>query len=203
MPDEATDAEGARAPATDAPPTEAPTPGAPTRRVPSLVLVNTGDGKGKTTAALGTAMRAVSRGWEVCVVQFLKSPDWKVGEEEAGRRLGIDWYVAGDGFTWDSEDLDESRGIAVAAWRMARELLEAGEHELVILDEVTYPVSWGWIPVGEVVDAIAGRPEQVNVIITGRDAPEELVELADTVTEMTKVRHAYDSGILARRGIDY
>lgn len=188
---------------TETPPTEAPTPPAPPKRVGSLVLVNTGDGKGKTTAALGTAMRAIARGWKVAVVQFLKSPDWKVGEEAAGRQLGMDWYVAGDGFTWDSEDLDESTAIAVAAWGRARDLIEAGEHQLVVLDEATYPLTWGWIPTDEVLEVLANRPDAVNVIVTGRDAPEELLELADTVTEMRKVRHAYDAGIMARRGIDY
>ena len=173
------------------------------RRAPSLVLVNTGDGKGKSTAAFGVIMRAVARGWRVCVVQFLKSGRWRTGEEQVGRRLGVDWNPMGDGFTWDSEDLEASRAMAAAAWEAARRALASGDYQLVVLDEVTYPMNWGWIPSVEVAAAIRSRPETVNVVATGRDAPQELLEVADTVTEMVKVRHAYDSGVVARRGIDF
>jgi cob(I)alamin adenosyltransferase len=184
------------------PPVTAPRPPA-RRRAPSLVLVNTGDGKGKSTAAFGVIMRAVARGWRVCVIQFLKSGRWRTGEEEVGRRLGVDWNPMGDGFTWDSEDLEASKTMAAAAWEAARRALSSGDYQLVVLDEITYPMNWGWIPSAEVAQAIRSRPETVNVVATGRDAPEELLEAADTVTEMVKVRHAYDSGVVARRGIDY
>jgi cob(I)alamin adenosyltransferase len=183
------------------PPTEPP-PRA-TKRVPSLVLVNTGDGKGKSTAAFGTAMRAVARGWKVAVIQFLKSEEWGVGEEKVARQLGVDWWTLGDGFTWDSEDMDRSRAVAAEAWTHAREVIASGEYELVVLDEVTYPVNWGWIPLEELLKAITDRPASVSLILTGRDAPEEIIAAADTVTEMVKVKHAYDRGISARRGIDY
>jgi cob(I)alamin adenosyltransferase len=169
----------------------------------SLLLVNTGDGKGKSTAAFGVIMRAVARGWRVCVVQFIKSGKWKVGEEKVGRQLGVEWLKGGDGFTWESPDLDQSRGRAAAAWQLAAVVIASGEYQLVVLDEVTYPMNWGWIDSQAVIDAIRNRPEQVNVIATGRDAPEALVEIADTVTEMVNVRHAYDRGIRARRGIDF
>jgi len=168
-----------------------------------LLLVNTGDGKGKSTAAFGTAIRGVARGWKVAVVQFLKSGDWSVGEEKIGRQIGIEWWALGDGFTWDSEDMEESEAVARAAWGQARDLIVAGEHDLVVLDEVTYPVNWGWVALEDVLDTLRDRPPNVNVIITGRDAPAEIVDLADTVTEMRKVKHAYDSGVMARRGIDY
>jgi cob(I)alamin adenosyltransferase len=168
-----------------------------------LLLVNTGDGKGKSTAAFGTAIRAIARGWKVAVVQFLKSGEWSVGEEKVGRQVGIDWWAMGDGFTWDSKDMDESEAIAKAGWEHARSLIEAGDYDLVVLDEVTYPVNWGWIDLDEVVAALRTRPPNVNVIVTGRDAPEALIEIADTVTEMRKIKHAYDVGIMARRGIDY
>ena len=183
------------------PPSKAPSAG--DIRKPSLVLINTGDGKGKSTAAFGTAMRAVARGWRVAVIQFLKSGDWRVGEEKIGRQLGIDWWVLGDGFTWDSEDIDESEAIAREAWASASEKIESADYDLVVLDEVTYPITWGWIDVHEVVSLIQSRPEKVNLILTGRDASAELVEIADTVTEMTKVKHAFDEGVMARRGIDY
>lgn len=183
------------------PPTDPPP--AATEREPSLVLINTGDGKGKSTAAFGTAMRAVARGWKVGVVQFLKSGGWSVGEEKVGREIGLDWWSLGDGFTWDSEDMDESTAIAREAWSRATELINSGDYQLLVLDEITYPINWGWIELDDVVDVIAGRPEKLNLILTGRDAPTELVEIADTVTEMVKVKHAYDRGVIARRGIDY
>jgi len=183
------------------PPTEAPPKGHV--RAPSQLLINTGDGKGKSTAAFGTAMRAIARGWKVAVVQFLKSGDWKVGEEKIARQMGVDWWAMGDGFTWDSENMDESEAIAIAGWERATEVIRSGEYSLVVLDEITYPINWGWILLDEVVDALEGRPGKVNVILTGRDAPQRLIEIADTVTEMRKVKHAYDSGVMARRGIDY
>jgi cob(I)alamin adenosyltransferase len=169
----------------------------------SLVLVNTGEGKGKSTAAFGVVMRGVARGWRVCVVQFIKSGKWKVGEEQVGRQLGVDWLKGGDGFTWDSPDLEESRGRAVTAWQLAEATLAAGEHKLVVLDEITYPINWEWIDIEAVVAAIRARPAHVNVVITGRNAPPELIEIADTVTEMVNVKHAYARGIKARRGIDF
>lgn len=183
------------------PPREAPRRG--TVRAQSLLLINTGDGKGKSTAAFGTAMRAVARGWSVAVIQFLKSGDWSVGEEKIARQIGVDWWAMGDGFTWDSDDMDESEAIAVAGWERAVETIASEDYDLVILDEATYPIIWGWIEVGEVVDVLSRRPSKVNVIVTGRDAPEDLVDIADTVTEMRKVKHAYDAGVMARRGIDY
>jgi cob(I)alamin adenosyltransferase len=169
----------------------------------SLVLLNTGDGKGKSTAAFGVLMRAVARDWRVCVIQFIKSDRWKVGEEEVARRLGVDWLKGGDGFTWESPDLDQSRGRAVAAWRLAAATVAAGEHQLVVLDEITYPITYGWIEEDEVIAAIRARPPHVNVVLTGRNATPALIELADTATEMVKLRHAFDRGIRARRGIDF
>jgi cob(I)alamin adenosyltransferase len=178
-------------------------PPAPKQRPRSLVLVNTGEGKGKSTAALGVVMRAVARGWRVCVIQFIKSDKWKVGEEKVALQLGVEWLKGGDGFTWESPDLDKSEGRAAAAWQLAAAVIAAGEHQLVVLDEVTYPMNWGWIDSGAVLEAIRSRPPQVNIVATGRDAPGGLIEVADTVTEMVKVRHAYDRGIRARRGLDF
>jgi cob(I)alamin adenosyltransferase len=178
-------------------------PPVPHERKPSLVLVATGDGKGKSTAAFGTMLRALARGWNVAVVQFLKSGEWKVGEEKIGRQLGVRWLAAGDGFTWDASDLDESEAVAQAAWSAAAEVIASGEFELVILDEITYPMTWGWIDTGGVVAAIRSRPEKVNVFATGRDAPAALVEMADTVTEMREIKHAFASGVPAKKGLDY
>jgi cob(I)alamin adenosyltransferase len=184
-------------------------PGPPSRppragvKLPSLVIVNTGDGKGKTTAALGTALRALARGWPVCMIQFMKSGRWKVGEEAVGRRLGIEWWSLGDGFTWDSRDMDRTEAIAREAWRFAAERIGSADLRLIVLDEATYPINWGWIPIDEVVEVLASRPPTVSVIITGRDAPPELVDLADTVTEMRSRKHAFDRGVQAIRGIDF
>jgi cob(I)alamin adenosyltransferase len=183
-------------------PTEDPRP-AELRRAPSLVVLNTGDGKGKSSAAFGVMLRSLARGWRVAVVQFVKSAKWHVGEEELGRRLGVDWFAVGDGFTWDSADLAHDKALAEAGWKQAADLLAAGEHRLVILDELTYLCSWGWLETAAVAEAIRSRPEHVSVVVTGRDAPAELVEVADTVTEMRPVKHAYDRGIRALRGIDY
>lgn len=183
-----------------APPQPPPAPDVNPR---SLVLVNTGNGKGKSTAAFGVLMRAVARDWRVCVIQFIKSDKWKVGEEKVARQLGVDWLKGGDGFTWESPDLDKSEGRAKAAWQLAAAAIAGGEYQLVVLDEITYPMNWGWIDGDAVIEAIRTRPATVNVIATGRDAPEALIELADTVTEMVNVRHAYDRGIRARRGIDF
>jgi cob(I)alamin adenosyltransferase len=174
----------------------------PRKRVGSLVLVNTGHGKGKSTAAFGTMIRAVARGWKVSVIQFIKSGKWKVGEEAIGRQLGVDWWTTGDGFTWNSKDMDETEARAREAWRTATGKLASGDYEMVLLDELTYPVNYGWIDVHEVVSAIQGRPQHVNVIVTGRDAPPEIIEVADTVTEMIKIKHAFDRGVRATRGID-
>jgi cob(I)alamin adenosyltransferase len=173
------------------------------RSVDSLVLVNTGNGKGKSSAAFGVMMRALARDWKVAVVQFVKSSEWKVGEEKMGRQLGVTWHALGNGFTWDSDNLQHDIDLARAAWSVAAEVLADGAHELVILDELTYLCTWGWIDTADVVAAITNRPRHVNVIVTGRDAPQELIDIADTVTEMVHVKHAYDSGILAKRGIDY
>jgi cob(I)alamin adenosyltransferase len=184
------------------PPKEAPRPSR-AARARSLVVVNTGDGKGKTTAAMGTLLRAVARGWRVCVIQFIKSGRWKAGEEVIARRLGVEWWTLGDGFSWESADLDRSAALARSAWEAAKATIASGAFDLVVLDEITYPMNWDWIPTAEVVAVIRNRPVHVNVVATGRDAPPALVEVADTVTEMRKVRHAYDRGIRARRGIDF
>ncbi|WP_336922939.1 cob(I)yrinic acid a,c-diamide adenosyltransferase [Aquipuribacter sp. SD81] len=179
-------------------------PPRPERRdVDSLVLVSTGDGKGKSTAAFGTVLRAVARDWRVLVVQFMKSGRWHVGEEAVCRRLGVEWWTIGDGFTWESDDLDRSAAIAREAWRAAAEALASGEWQLVVLDEVTYPMTYGWVDADEVLATIRDRAPGTYVYCTGRNASDALVELADTVSEVRKVKHAYATGVRARRGIDY
>ena len=148
-------------------------------------------------------IRAVARDWKVAVVQFLKSGDWHVGEEDIARRLGVDWWAMGEGFTWDSANITQDQAVAQAAWERAQSLIRAGEHRLVVLDEITYPMTWEWISTDDVVATIRERPEHVSVVATGRDAPDALVDVADTVTEMRKIKHAFDTGVLAKKGIDY
>ena len=183
-------------------PPDAPPPRA-REHVPSRVLVHTGDGKGKTSAAMGIVMRAVARRWRVCVVQFVKDGRWKTGEETSARKLGVEWWSIGDGFTWDSDDIDRTQAIAGEAWRAARDVILAGQHHLVVLDEVTYPMNWGWIDADQVVDVIRDRPSHVNIVATGRDAPASLRAVADTVTEMVNVKHPFEQGVAAMRGIEF
>ena len=148
-------------------------------------------------------VRAVARGWDVAVVQFIKSGNWNTGEEKIGRQLGVDWYAFGEGFTWDSDDLTNDRAHAAEGWAKAVELMDAGEHQLVIFDELTYLASFNWLD--DRRDRRAD-PQPAPARQRGRHRPRaapELIELADTVTEMVEVKHAYQQGIRAIRGIDY
>jgi len=172
-------------------------------RAESIVLVNTGHGKGKSSAAFGVMGRGWARGWRVGVVQFVKSGKWKTGERKLADHLGIEWHTLGDGFTWESTDLDETAAKGRHAWDVARQKLASGDYDLLILDELTYAVKYGWVDVAEVVAGIKARAPKTNVVVTGRDAAAELIEVADTVTEMRKVKHAYDAGISALKGIEY
>ncbi len=172
-------------------------------RAASIVLVNTGHGKGKSSAAFGVMGRGWARGWTVGVVQFIKGGKWKTGERKLADHLGIEWHTLGDGFTWESTDLDETAAKGRHAWNVARGKLASGDYDLLILDELTYAVKYGWVPIEDVVDAVRGRSRRTNVVITGRDAAPELLELADTATEMRKIKHAYEKGIKAIKGIEY
>jgi cob(I)alamin adenosyltransferase len=169
----------------------------------SLVLLNTGDGKGKSTAAFGVVMRALAQEWRVGVIQFLKSDDWQTGEEAMFRRLGVEWIKGGDGFTWQHPGSEGSRAKALAAWQRAASELARGYFQLLVLDEITLPLSFGWIEEDEVLQAVRDRANGVNVILTGRRAPAALLDIADTVTEMKSIRHPFDRGVVARAGIDY
>jgi cob(I)alamin adenosyltransferase len=169
----------------------------------SRLLVNTGTGKGKSSAAFGVMGRAWARGWTVCVVQFIKSEKWRAGERKLADHLGIEWHTLGDSFTWESTDLDETAAKGRHAWEVSAEKIASGEYDLVILDEVTYAVKYGWVPVADVVTTLQARPARTNVVVTGRYAPDEVIAIADTVTEMVKVKHAMDEGITARKGIEY
>ncbi|MBW3655639.1 MAG: cob(I)yrinic acid a,c-diamide adenosyltransferase [Gemmatimonadetes bacterium] len=168
-----------------------------------LVIVNTGDGKGKSTAAFGVLLRAAGRDMKVGMWQFVKNVDGRYGEHVAAERLGISIVPLGDGFTWLSENIDEDRALAQQGWAVCRDALRGGEYDVLIFDELTYPLRFGWLDTREVLDEIARRPPGTHVVITGRAAPPELVEMADLVTEMKLVKHPYrEQGIGAQPGIE-
>ena len=172
-----------------------------------LIVVYTGPGKGKTTAALGTALRSVGQGLKVLMVQFIKG-SWHYGELEAARMLGEDRFKIlpmGRGFVKLGEEKPHPEDVRLAqeAWEFARQKLLGGEYDLVILDEINYAISYKMLDPGVVAQALKQKPEMVHVILTGRNAHASIVEVADLVTEMREVKHPYQKGILAQRGIDY
>ena len=167
-----------------------------------LVIVNTGDGKGKSTAAFGLAFRATGRGKPVKVFQFMKVPSARFGEHRLADQVGLPVEGLGDGFSWKSRDLEQSAQLARGGWAKAREAILSGEYFLVVLDEVTYPLIYGWLPLQDVLDTLAQRPRDVHVCLTGRRCPQELIDVADTVTEMKLVKHAFKAGVPAQRGIE-
>ena len=185
----------------ETPPTEKPYEKAEGERR-GLVIVNTGDGKGKSTAAFGLALRAHGRGKPVRIFQFMKVPSARFGEHRMFEQLGLPIEGLGDGFSWKSQDLEHSAQLARDGWQKAKAAILSGEHFLVVLDEITYPLIYGWLPLQDVLDTLSSRPSQVHVCLTGRRCPEEIVALADTVTEMKMIKHAFQAGIPAQRGIE-
>jgi cob(I)alamin adenosyltransferase len=169
-----------------------------------LLIVITGHGKGKSTSAFGMMLRSWARGYRIGVFQFVKSGKWKVGEHKAARELGgIDWEKMGDGWSWLSRDLEHSAELAREGWEEVKRRIAAERYEFVLLDELTYPINFGWIDGADVVHALTSRPGFQHVIVTGRDAPEALVEAADLVTEVHKIKHPFDHGIRAQQGIEW
>jgi cob(I)alamin adenosyltransferase len=170
-----------------------------------LVLVNTGNGKGKTTAALGLLLRAWGRDLRVGVIQFLKNEKSRYGEVKAAMRLGIDWIATGDGWTWTSRDLAKTEARARHGWAIAREKILSRSYDVLILDEFTYPLHYGWLDVHEVIAWLAEhKPPGMHLVITGRYAPPPLEQFADLVTEMREVKHPFrDQGIRAQPGIEF
>ncbi len=171
-----------------------------------LILINTGPGKGKTTAAMGTALRAVGNGMRVLMLQFLKG-SWHYGELDAVKAFGDNFVLRqmGRGFVkiGGAETDPEDIRLVEAAWEEARQAILSGEWDMVVLDEINYAISYGMLDPAKVVETLQARPEMVHVILTGRNAHASLVEIADTVTEMRQVKHAYEHGVLAQRGIEY
>ncbi len=167
-----------------------------------LLIINTGDGKGKSTAAFGLALRAQGRGKPVQIFQFMKVPSARFGEHRSFEKLSLPIEGLGDGFSWKSKDLEHSAQLAREGWRKTAALIMSGTQFMVVLDELTYPIIYGWIPLDEVLRTLQQRPREVTVVITGRDCPAELIAVADTVTEMRKIKHAYEAGVPAQRGIE-
>lgn len=198
------------------------------RRSAPVLAVHTGPGKGKSTAAFGMALRAWNAGLSVAVFQFVKSAKWKVGEETAFTELGrlhteqgiggaVEWHKMGAGWSWSrpvrpsdpsrparpSDPADDNAATAAAGWAEITRRLTDQRHDFYVLDEFTYPLKWGWIDVDEVVETLLARPGRQHVVITGREAPRRLIEVADLVTEMTKVKHPMDAGRKGQRGIEW
>ena len=171
-----------------------------------LIIVNTGPGKGKTTAAMGTALRAVGNGMKVLMLQFLKG-SWHYGELDAAKAFGDNFVMKqmGRGFVkvGGAETDPEDVRLVEEGWKEAEQAIMSGQWDLVILDEINYAITYGMLDPAKVVEMLKRKPEQVHVILTGRNAHPTIVELADTVTEMKQVKHAYEKGVLAQRGIEY
>lgn len=169
-----------------------------------LLIVNTGHGKGKTTAALGLVLRAWGRGLRTCVIQFIKPGTAHFGEIRAAAKMDIEWHTLGAGFTHNREKTEEDISMAGRAWELAQEKITSRAYDLIVLDEFTYPLNFGWLDSQEVMDWLkANRPDDLHLVITGRDAPQSLVEEADLVTDMHKVKHPFDQGIKAQPGIEF
>nr|WP_042185231.1 cob(I)yrinic acid a,c-diamide adenosyltransferase [Kibdelosporangium sp. MJ126-NF4]CEL16634.1 Cob(I)alamin adenosyltransferase [Kibdelosporangium sp. MJ126-NF4]CTQ89014.1 Cob(I)alamin adenosyltransferase (EC 2.5.1.17) [Kibdelosporangium sp. MJ126-NF4] len=186
------------------------------RRNRPLLVLHTGEMRGKSTAAFGLALRGWNQGWSIGVFQFVKSAKWKVGEENAFKALGkvheqtgeggaVEWHKMGEGWSWSRKagTEDDHAAAALEGWREISRRLAAEQHGFYVLDEFTYPMHWGWVDVGEVVTALRDRPGHQHVVITGRHAPQALIDAADMVVTMTKVKHPMDDGQKGQRGIEW
>ncbi len=171
-----------------------------------LLMVHTGNGKGKTTCALGLMMRAAGRGLKCCMIQFMKSRNDRYGEHLSAEKLGIEVHTMGDGFTWDTKNPEQDIKTARDTWSLCLEKLHSGDYDMLVFDELVYVLSYGWLPTAEIIEEIktakAAQPA-LHIVVTGRDAPPELVETADLVTEMTEIKHPFTAGVRAQQGIEF
>ena len=169
-----------------------------------LIIVNTGNGKSKTTAALGTALRAVGSGFKVFMVQFIKG-SWEPGELHAAEKLApyLEIKPMGEGFTWETKDKKRDREVAYKAWDFCKKLIEDNAHDLLIFDEINNALDYGYLDVEDVVAALQKKPDKMHIILTGRNAPPQLVEIAHLVTEMREIKHPFNEGIYAQKGIEF
>ena len=186
------------------------------RRQQPLLMVHTGDGKGKSTAAFGLALRGWTQGWSIGVFQFVKSAKWRIGEQTALESLAevhdttsrggeVEWHKMGSGWSWSRKtgSDDDHAQAAAEGWAEIKRRLDSERHGLYVLDEFTYPINWGWIDRDDVIDTLTSRPGHQHVIITGRRADPRLIEIAQLVTEMTKIKHPFDEGQKGQRGIEW
>jgi len=176
----------------------------PRERRKGLIVVNMGEGKSKSSSAFGMVFRAAAWGMKVCVVQFIKGK-WKTGEQKAAERFeNIEWHALGDGFTWDTQNPEQDIATSREIWELCKAKLRSGEFDMLLIDEINYVTGYGWIPGEEVAGFLREeRPDWMHVILTGRNAADEVIELADTVTEMRMVKHAFEKGIPATQGIEF
>ena len=171
-----------------------------------LLMVHTGNGKGKTTSALGLMMRAAGRGLNCCMIQFMKSRHDRYGEHESAEKLGIEVHTMGDGFTWDTKNPEQDRATAQQTWNLCVEKMRTGDYDMLVFDELVYVLSYGFLPVEQVLDeirAIRATQPALHLVLTGRDAPVPLIEAADLVTEMKDIKHPFNAGIRAQQGIEF
>ena len=169
-----------------------------------IVIINTGMGKGKTTAAIGLLLRAFGQGLRVCMIQFIKADTGRWGEIKAAGLLGFDWYTTGDGFTWKSKDINESAARAKHGWQLAQKKISSGKYDLIVLDEFTYALHYKWLSVEDVITWLENKkPKDLNLVITGRYASPNLIDYADLVTEMVNIKHPYNKGRKGQKGIEF
>ena len=176
----------------------------PREKRKGLVVVNTGEGKGKSSAALGMVFRAAGWGMNICVIQFIKG-QWQTGEQKAAAKFdNIEWHNLGDGFTWDTKNPEQDIKTSREIWEFSKAKIRSGEFDMVLLDEINYCCGYNWISGGEIAQFIREeKPAWLHLLLTGRNAPPEVIELAHTVTEMTKIKHAFEQGIKAEQGIEF
>ena len=169
-----------------------------------ITLLHTGEGKGKSSGGFGVVFRAAGWGMKVCVIQYIKGK-WKTGEQRAAEKFdNIEWHALGDGFTWDTQNPEQDIATSREIWEFSKEKILSEEFDLVLLDEINYCCGYGWIPAEEIADFVrAHKPPWLHLILTGRDAPQPLIQAADTATEMKKLKHAFDHGILAAQGVEF
>lgn len=171
-----------------------------------LLMVNTGNGKGKTTAALGVLVRAAGREMNCCLIQFMKSKTDRYGEHESLEKLGVEVYTMGDGFTWDTKNPEQDIKTSEETWALCVEKMRSEEYDLLVFDELVYVLDYKFLDLQKVLDefkAIREKQPHLHIIVTGRNAPPELIEAADLVTEMTEVKHPFYAGIFAQQGIEF
>jgi cob(I)alamin adenosyltransferase len=171
-----------------------------------LLMVHTGNGKGKTTCALGLMMRAAGRGLNCCMIQFMKSRNDRYGEHDSAEKLGIEVHTMGDGFTWDTKNPEQDRATAQATWDLCVQKMRSGEYDLLVFDELVYVLSYGLLPVEAVlkeIGAVRASQPALHIVVTGRDAPVALIEASDLVTEMKEIKHPFTAGIRAQQGIEF